>query len=171
MPSKKPHNIPPAGPAVPQNVNAYRSTLQEVVNKAVANTVYEFHPAYFTIAFRTEAAVVEWPAAFVIISAFATTGESWSAARNAEADERLHAELLRRGHAPIRITGYDPATGHGEPSWAVALPLDEALELGRDFLQDAIFEVQGDQLAVVRCAAPIARLCVGTFRERTQITV
>lgn len=126
----------------------------------------ELHPAYFAIAFRTEAPVLEWPAAFVIISAFATTGETWSAERNAEADERLHAELLRRGLAPIRITGYDPKTGHAEPSWAVAMTQDEALQLGRDFLQDAIFVVQGDALLVAPCNSPQAPQALGRFRER-----
>lgn len=128
----------------------------------------DLHPAYFAIAFRTEAPVLEWPAAFVIISAFATTGETWSAERNAEADERLHAELLRRGCRPIRITGYDPATGHAEPSWAVAMPQDEALQLGRDFLQDAIFAVHGNELDVIRCTAPESRFRVGKFLERIQ---
>lgn len=126
----------------------------------------DLHPAYFTIAFRTEVPVLEWPAAFVIISAFATTGETWSAERNAAADERLHAELLRRGCRPIRITGYDPVSGHAEPSWAAELPLDEALELGRDYLQDAIFSVRQDVLSVVRCNPPNEQATMGTYRER-----
>ncbi len=124
------------------------------------------HPAYFNIAFRTEAPVLEWPAAVVIIAAYATTGETWSAERNQEADQRLHAELLERGCAPIRITGFDPATGHAEPSWAVVLPLDEALAVGRDFLQDAIFVVEGDALLVAPCNRPQASQAVGHFRER-----
>ena len=126
------------------------------------------HPAYFHIAFRTEAPLLEWPAAFVIISAYATTGETWSAERNQEADQRLHAELLERGCAPIRITGFDPATDHAEPSWAVELPLDEALAVGHDFLQDAIFVVQGDALLVAQCNSPHAPQAVGFFRERVK---
>lgn len=124
------------------------------------------HPAYFNIAFRTDTPVQEWPAAFVIISAYATTGETWSAERNAVADQRLHAELLRRACTPKRITGYDPETGHAEPSWAVELPMAEALAVGRDFLQDAIFVVQGDDLLVALCNNPQVPQTVGHFRER-----
>ncbi len=97
------------------------------------------HPAYFNIAFRTEQPVAEWPERFVIITAYATTGETWSDERNQEADQRLHRELLQRGCTPIRIIGYDPDSGHAEPGWAVVLAVVEALEVGRDFRQDAIF--------------------------------
>ncbi|MFN6115842.1 MAG: DUF3293 domain-containing protein, partial [Flavobacteriales bacterium] len=112
-----------------------------------STTMQQLHPAYFTIAFRTEAPQEHWPDQFVIITAYATTGETWSDERNTEADQRLHAELLLRGCTPLRITGYDPATGHAEPGWAVELPLDDALVVGRAYLQDAIFAVRGDALA------------------------
>ena len=124
------------------------------------------HPAYLTIAFRTIQDVLEWPAEFVIISAYATTGETWSEERNLEADQRLQAELLRRGYSPIRITGYSPDTGHAEPSWAVEMPLEEAQGLGRDFLQDAIFAVRQDELLVSRCSHPRELIPVGRYRER-----
>jgi N-formylglutamate deformylase len=126
----------------------------------------DFHPAYFQIAFRTEGPVPQWPERFVIITAYATTGESWSEERNIEADQRLHAELRRRGCTPLRITGYDPQSGHAEPGWAVDLPMDEALTVGRDFLQDSIFAVLGDALLVGRCNGPWQQEAIGGFRER-----
>lgn len=124
------------------------------------------HPAYFNIAFRTERPLAEWPREFVIITAYATTGETWTDERNQEADQRLLTELQGRGCTPIRITGYDPVTGHAEPGWAADLTLDEALELGRDFLQDAIFVVQGDALLVSSCANTWKQQTLGSFRER-----
>ena len=42
-----------------------------------------------------------------------------------------------------RITGYDPATGHAEPGWAIEIGFDEAVDLGLRFQQDAIFWVSG----------------------------
>ncbi len=131
----------------------------------------DLHPAYFAIAFCTDAPVLEWPAAFVIISAFATTGETWSAERNADADERLHAELLRKGLAPIRIIGYDPTTGHAEPGWAVEMIVEDALDIGCAYLQDAIFAVNEDALFVYRCAEPRECVRVGDFRVRTNTRV
>ena len=124
------------------------------------------HLAYFNIAFRTETPFVNWPATFAIITAYSTTGETWSPERNAAADHRLHAELLRRGRSPLRITGYDPGTGHAEPGWAAELPWAEAQELGLHFLQDALFLVEGDVLRVAHCVAGSTCVNVGAFRER-----
>jgi hypothetical protein len=131
----------------------------------MSNTA-DFHPAYFQIAFRTDGPVPQWPERFVIITAYATTGESWSEERNVEADRQLHAHLVARGHEPIRITGFDPESGHAEPGWAVELPLHEALEVGRLFLQDSIFRVDGDVLTVGRCVCDAEWATVGGFRER-----
>jgi len=174
MPKKKP--TPDTTPETPVNASfqAFMNMLNDVGNEALVRTAEELadqskselHPAYFNVRFRTETPVTEWPATFVIITAYATTGETWSDERNVQADRELHQELLRRGCAPIRITGYDPESGHGEPGWAVALPLDEALELGRTFLQDAIFLVQGDTLLVAKCNSPWTQQAIGAFRER-----
>jgi hypothetical protein len=124
------------------------------------------HPAYFQVRFRTDGPVTRWPEHFAIITAYATTGEQWADARNREADERLHAELLVRGLKPIRITGYDPASGHAEPGWAVAVTLEEALEIGGYYLQDAIFTVENDTLAVVSCRDGGVKASLGSLRER-----
>lgn len=164
--TKKPAAKAGTAPTAAPDVEAFRNTLNEVLNNAVESTMDALHPAYYTIAFRTEAPVAAWPPAFVIITAYATTGETWSDERNTEADQRLHAELLRRGCAPLRITGYDPHSGHAEPGWAVELPIEEALAVGRDFLQDAIFAVQGDALVVVQCNSPWGQHAVGDFRAR-----
>ena len=129
------------------------------------------HPAYFAIAFRTEAPVTAWPADFVILTAYATTGETWSPERNSEADQRLHAELVRRGCTPLRITGYDPQSGHAEPGWAVEMMVEDALDLGCAYLQDAIFAVNEDALFVCRCAEPRECVRVGDFRVRTNTRV
>lgn len=126
----------------------------------------DFDPSYFAIRFRTQNTAIIWPASFVIISAHATTGQVWSAEKNVEADQRLHTDLLKRNLAPIRIIPYVPETGHAEPSWAVEMPLTEALDLGRDFHQDAIFSVRGDMLRVAHCNPPEQWVDVGTFRER-----
>lgn len=123
------------------------------------------HPAYFAVRFRTEATITTWPRAFAIITAYATTGETWTTECNAEADRELKQELLRRGCAPIRITGYDPESGHAEPGWAVEMPVEEAMDLGAEYLQDAIFFVDCNVLHVTRCAGD-SSATIGSFRER-----
>ena len=106
---------------------------------------------YFETHFRCDDPAGDWPAEFVIITAYATTGEDWPEEKNREADKRLEADLRRQGLWVRRVTGYSPATGHAEPGWATNLPLAEACDVGRDYLQDAIYHITGDVLSVTRC--------------------
>ena len=54
------------------------------------------NPVYFETRFLQEQHVEDWPPEFVIITAYATTGEEWAHERNRDADEQLEAELERR---------------------------------------------------------------------------
>lgn len=124
------------------------------------------HPAYFETRFRLPGAEPAWPAEFVIVSAYATTGQQWTDAENQAADRRLEAELASRGGWHCRVTGFSPATGHAEPSFAADISLSEARQLGARFHQDAIYHVAGDRLSVVHCQGPAELVAVGPFRER-----
>jgi hypothetical protein len=124
------------------------------------------NPAYFETRFRSTKPLAGWPAEFVIISAFATTGDSWTSQENEYADSRLASALAVTGAWLHRVTGYSPTTGHAEPSWAVELPLDEARIAGARFHQDAIYYVRADQLYVTHCAAHSELVHVGVFRSR-----
>src|SRR5687767_9253903 len=103
-------------------------------------------PAYFEARFLIEAPVDRWPDEFVILNAYATTGETWSREENDTADRRLHDQLAGRSRLLVRITGYSPTTGHGAPGWAAVLPFDEACDLGLHFKHDAIYYIEGDHL-------------------------
>jgi hypothetical protein len=124
------------------------------------------HPAYFETRFRTETPVNDWPTIFAVITAYATTGETWGEEKNRTADALLTSELRARGVWMARLTGYSPRTGHAEPGWAVALPFEAACDLGQKFRQDAFYYVQGDELFVSFCDARRGLTAVGRFRER-----
>lgn len=124
------------------------------------------NPAYSDIRFRGGPAPIEWPNQFAIISAHATTGERWSRERNEAADAALRARIESLGFWHERIVGYSPETGHQEPSWAADVSLRSALELGSEFLQDAIFWVEGGALSVHNCAANGTVAHLGSFHER-----
>ena len=128
-----------------------------------------FHPAYFTTRFRVEHLPPSWPASFVILTAYATTGEQWSDEQNERADEALRRRLGELGGWIARITGFDPATGHAEAGWAVEIDLATGVRLGREYQQDAIFHVEGDRLVVVSCADQRVA-AVGSFRDRVSPT-
>ena len=127
------------------------------------------HREYFEARFEASCAVSGWPAAFAIITAYATTGETWSKEENRAADARLASELQARGVWRVRLTGYSPRTGHAEPGWAAALPFEAACDLGRQFRQDAIYYVTGDELFVSYCDTRRGLTPVGRFRERLRV--
>ncbi len=94
----------------------------------------------------------DWPTTYWVITAWATTGESWSAERNRAADKALENVLRAASHRLLRMTGGSPDGRHREPGWAVALEHDTALRLGREFGQVALFLVRRGRLIVVTCA-------------------
>lgn len=129
------------------------------------------HPEYFQVRFRAPAHGEPWPRRFVILTAYAPTGTSWTEKENRDADRRLEEALRARlgeGGSIRRITGFSPTTGHAEPGWAAPLPFDDACDLGDRFLQDALYVVRDDRLFVSYCDQRRALVPVGLFRERLQ---
>ena len=133
---------------------------------AVGMNLGVIHPAYFETRFISRDGVDGWPAQFVIITAYATTGETWTDEQNEAADQALEAELRVSGRWLRRVTGYSPTTQHSEPGWAVDLDWEKACDVGMRFLQDAIYVISGDALAVTYCDGRRALVPVGAFLER-----
>jgi hypothetical protein len=63
------------------------------------------NPLYATTRFRVTSLPARWPAEFVIITAYAPTGQKWSDADNTAADQKLAAELASLDLWCLRITG------------------------------------------------------------------
>lgn len=126
------------------------------------------HPAYFETQFAVADPAVEFPHEFVIMTAYATTGESWTDQENESADRELEAVLCKTSRLIGRITGFSPSTGHAEPGWAAGIPWQDACDLGLQFRQDAIYVVEGDRLFVTFCDDRRQLVPVGAFRERLQ---
>ncbi len=124
------------------------------------------HPAYFDTYFRGERPDGSWPNSFAVLSAYATTGSTWSRERNVSADEALERALRERGGWLHRLVGYSPRTQHEEPSWASEMSLVEACDLGRRFAQDAIYFVEKDLLFVIQCDVPDRSMLVDVFSRR-----
>jgi hypothetical protein len=61
-------------------------------------------PDYFDTRFKLDLPLTELPESFAIITAYATTGETWTAEENQVASERLRTELAGGGHIrPLRL--------------------------------------------------------------------
>ena len=108
-------------------------------------------PVYFDTRFKLGLPLAELPDSFAIITAYATTGEVWTAEDNNAASEALRTELERGGQLLGTITGYSPVTRHAEPGYAAALEFEEACKIGARFKQDAIYFVSSGTLFVSHC--------------------
>lgn len=98
----------------------YLYTVRQVekLNPTVANSVallLMMNPIYSKTQFKTNAYTVAWPSCFAIITAYATTGETWTASENEHANNLLKELFELEGVWHEAITGYDPETGHEEP--------------------------------------------------------
>jgi type I restriction system adenine methylase HsdM len=143
-----------------------RATLfSEVVASTVALPP-GMYPEYAETHFQPLEPWEDCPDEFAIITAYATTGEKWTAAQNEAADRKLEARLRKLSLWVRRITGYSPATGHAEPGWAVPLSFDAACDIGDEFKQDAIYLVSKDTLAVSHCDSRRKRIEIGPFAAR-----
>jgi hypothetical protein len=129
----------------------------------------DLHPAYFNVRFRGPWLDLSHPEEFAIITAYATTGETWPDERNRAADLKLENELRETGLWMRRLTGYDPATSHAELGWAVEMAFEVACDLGLRFQQDAIFWVSGNRVWVAKCGPDWQRKEIGQFTDLFEI--
>jgi hypothetical protein len=123
-------------------------------------------PFYYQTRFKPDALPTPLPGTFAIITAFATTWETWTESENAAANAALRADLERSDRLLGSLTGYSPDTGHAEPGFAASLPFEEACDLGLKFKQDAIYYVDTGLLHVSYCDHRRRLEPVGTFLER-----
>jgi len=108
-------------------------------------------PFYRQTRFKPDALPTPLPGTFAIITACATTGETWTDSENEAANTALRAELEMSDRLLGSLTGYSPVTGHAEPGFAASLPFEAACDLGLKFKQDAIYYVDSGILHVSYC--------------------
>jgi len=123
---------------------------------------------YAETLFAVKSREMEWPARFFIITA-CNPESSGERREDKEAQLRLRKDLNRLGGSMQKLTGISPDWAHEEKSFAVC-GIEDArmLELGREFRQNAIFLVEGDDLSVVSCGGA-EQLTLGSFRERLRL--
>ena len=89
---------------------------------------------------------------FAIVTAYNPGHARPGVEANRAANERLRAEIERRGWAWHEAVGYSPERDHQEPSFAVLdVAEDEVVELARQFGQAAIFAWDGRRGRLVWC--------------------
>ncbi len=146
--------------------NAALGSTMPDETESKSSTYTDMRSVYMETRFRMERKHSEWPEEFVILSAYATTGQTWTHEQNRTADRQLEAEMRALGGWLVRIEGYSPSSGHCEPSWATVMPLGRAIEVGKRYKQDAIFHVHDEKLTVVYCDGRRPSQPVASFLSR-----
>ena len=121
---------------------------------------------YLKTHFQSNLGQSDLPESFSIITAYATTGETWTEQENINANAKLKAKLISLGVLVGEIDGYDPDTGHCEAGFIAQLNWQEACVIGLEFKQDAIYFISGGELFVTYCDNQRKLIQVGNFFER-----
>jgi hypothetical protein len=94
---------------------------------------------YRQVRFRCDSA--ELPHLFYIITAYNPDGITTDGETNQRASLALRSELEQAAHVHFPVTGGSSDFSHSEPGFGVRCTGHEALQLARQFSQDAIFKV------------------------------
>jgi hypothetical protein len=112
-----------------------------------------------------------WPEAFAVITAYNPLGQGLDEEADRAATIRLRKAISRLGLNRHRVTGVSADLKHREPGFAVwGCDLIAALQIGREFAQNAIFWIEDGRVDVVSCANG-ERQHVGFWSERLQTSV
>ena len=124
-------------------------------------------PEYLETVFIGTPPVAGWPSDFHIITAF-NPKKILPEAENHAADARLLTQLEQEQIAHFRISGCSADLAHQEASWAiVGISLERAIEIGRRYVQNAIFEVLNGEAFVVSCDT-LDRQSIGRFQKTSK---
>jgi N-acetylneuraminic acid mutarotase len=110
---------------------------------------YPYEEEYKSTVFEYQDFPADWPMSFAILTAYATTGETWTPEQNVAADRQLEAELRKGGHRIHRISGYSKDFKTHEEGWAVVMDLKKAWDLAVKYKQVALFYYENDELLLV----------------------
>lgn len=122
--------------------------------------------AYAQAHFQLDCPAMELPVRFGIVTACNPMGVTVEASVNEGLDRDLGMSLLDRGIPHFRVTGGSRDMSHAEPGYGCAVDLERIVELGRQWKQEAVFWVEGDQLVLVSCDDSKHEEPLGSFRER-----
>jgi hypothetical protein len=112
----------------------------------------DIYPEYLSTIFIAEPLESKWPDRFFIITA-CNPRSSGVRSVDDKAHVRLRKTLSRAGCWKHRVDGASPDWKHREKGYAVSgLDVTNAIELGKEFDQNAIFEVVNGTIWVVACS-------------------
>lgn len=111
--------------------------------------------------FVTQIAPEAVPDPFYIVTAHNPYGGRATDAENEEATAALLQQIRQSGwnHFPVRGQCED----HGEDGFGIECSRTEAVMLGEEFSQDAIYEVRDDKVTLIDCSEKIEDTNIGLW--------
>ncbi|MEZ9236531.1 DUF3293 domain-containing protein [Shewanella sp. 10N.286.52.A9] len=107
---------------------------------------------------------------FAIVTAHNPLGSILTPCQNRLLDRQLQTKIEQYKRPYRSLIGAAPDLSHMEKSWAIFIDKEQALELGREFKQHAIYYVNQGRLSLVACGdAPDKEVMIGDFMTRTQV--
>lgn len=103
------------------------------------------------------------PAHFFIVTGHNPFGRTVSDEENAEMDEILRQQIEHSGRSHFEVTGQ--CEDHAEAGYGIVCSRDEAIMLGQEFQQDAIYEVVDDKVILVDCKEEEEDVLVGRWSD------
>lgn len=111
--------------------------------------------------FVTELAPESVPAHFYIVTAHNPFGGRATEAENEEANAALLQQIRQSGWNHFPVIGQ--CKDHAEEGFGIECSRTEAIMLGEEFSQDAIYEVQDDVVRLVDCSEKMEDTNIGLW--------
>lgn len=118
---------------------------------------------YFHARFRAERPANGCPRAFFIVTACYPFDQKVSVEENISFTEQLKHELADLVHFPV--TGYDTESDHKEPGFGIICDRSQAIMLGQQFRQNAIFSVYDGTVHLISCKPPHKDIAIGKWSD------
>ncbi|MCE9679355.1 DUF3293 domain-containing protein [Shewanella sp. AS1] len=106
---------------------------------------------------------------FAIITAHNPRGQSLTASQNRLLDKQLQQHIIRLQRPYRALIGSSVDRTYMEKSWAIPIDKASAIELARQFNQNAIYYIHKGELQLVPCLLPYGEVDLGDFSARVSI--
>ncbi len=118
---------------------------------------------YHTTRFKTPPLTRGIPQSFFIITAWNPLGQRAGDEDNQKANASLEARLKDCQLSRFPVTGF--CQDHSEDGFGITCSRDEAIALGKEFRQDAIYQISNNQVILVDCKEQEADELVGEWSQ------
>ena len=124
------------------------------------------NPEYFNTIFLISKEPESWPDEFAIITAHNPMDLKLSDNENSLRNEKLLKRI--NSNVFLELSGSSPDHSHQEASFAFISKIEEAVDIGKEFQQKAIYYVKVGNLSLVECSTgKIEEL--GSFNDRLSL--